>query len=308
MVDRHIDNASGSVKTGSINRDKKISLYIPAYNAGRYLDRVLTCLSELTYQPDEIFVINDGSQDNSSEIAKAHGVKVFDQPQNMGLAEARNRALKEARNDWIACIDSDVCVEPDWLENLVAFQCANPEVVAIGGRMDEMHLVTVADNWRKEHMAQHWGEDVRFDIPFIFGANGLYDKRVLLEIGGFNPKLRTNGEDSDICARLIAAGYKIAYAPSARCLHMKRDTYLSLLRGYWNWMRHPICVTWPIDNFRSLYRFTLRRIKHHIQVNLLPDLRAGKFEFLGLNISILFYSFFKEVNAYLTRKTGDKDA
>lgn len=282
-----------------MDNTSKISLYIPAFNAAHLLPSVIAALKEQSLAPTEILVIDDGSIDETAAIAEEHGVKVFRQPKNMGLAQARNRALEEARYDLIACIDSDVEVEPDWLQELFEYLQTHTEVTAVGGRLDEKYTSCLPDKWRKEHMAQHWGNNIRTDIPFIFGANGLYRKKALQEIGGFNPAFKTNGEDSNICRRLGEAGHKIAYIPTARCWHLKRDTMGSLLKAYWKWMRHPICIEWPIGNWRSLLRFSQRRASHNLTTNLLPDLKNLKLDLVLIDLLLFPYAFYMEFMEFL---------
>ena len=93
----------------------KVSVIVPVYNVERYLDRCLTSIINQTYKNLEIILVNDGSTDNSREIAKGYTtldnrVKLYDK-QNGGLSDARNYGINKATGDYVLYVDSD-----DWLD------------------------------------------------------------------------------------------------------------------------------------------------------------------------------------------------
>ena len=93
----------------------KVSVIVPIYNVERYLDRCLTSIINQTYKNLEIILVNDGSTDNSREIAKGYTtldnrVKLYDK-QNGGLSDARNYGINKATGDYVLYVDSD-----DWLD------------------------------------------------------------------------------------------------------------------------------------------------------------------------------------------------
>src|ERR1700675_1360019 len=106
----------------------KVFVYIPCYNAASYLECSLTGLLNQTRPPDEILIIDDGSSDNSVEVASRFPVKVIRHEKNKGLAAARNTAFRAARNELVASLDADCIADPDWLARLVT-QLDDPHVV-----------------------------------------------------------------------------------------------------------------------------------------------------------------------------------
>ncbi|MBR0460456.1 glycosyltransferase [Candidatus Saccharibacteria bacterium] len=99
-----------------------ISIIVPVYNVALYLPKCLNSLTAQTYKNLEIILIDDGSTDSSSKLcddyANEHkGVKVIHQ-KNQGLSAARNAGLKVATGDFVAFIDSDDTVLPDYTEYL----------------------------------------------------------------------------------------------------------------------------------------------------------------------------------------------
>jgi glycosyltransferase involved in cell wall biosynthesis len=92
-----------------------ISVVIPACNAADYIDATIRSIQAKTLQVAEIIVVNDGSTDDTSTIARARRATVIDQ-QNVGLPATRNRGIATARQPWIAFARADDPWEPDKIE------------------------------------------------------------------------------------------------------------------------------------------------------------------------------------------------
>lgn len=99
----------------------KVSVIIPVYNSEKYLNKCLDSLVNQTLRDIEIIIVNDGSTDNSEKIIKSYlndsRINYFAQ-ENQGQAAARNRALKLAKGEYIAFVDSDDYVDLNMLEEL----------------------------------------------------------------------------------------------------------------------------------------------------------------------------------------------
>lgn len=107
-----------------------VSVIIPAYNCARYIGETITSILSQNGAPEiEIIVVNDGSRDNTGEIARDFGdsVRVIDQ-QNAGVCVARNRGIREARGEFIALVDHDDYWMPNKLVNQLAAFESHPEV------------------------------------------------------------------------------------------------------------------------------------------------------------------------------------
>ena len=90
---------------------KLISVIIPAYNASAFIENCINSVLKQTYADFEIVVVNDGSTDNTLEILEAlakrdNRIRVFNQ-KNAGVSAARNKAISEARGDFMTCLDAD---------------------------------------------------------------------------------------------------------------------------------------------------------------------------------------------------------
>lgn len=103
---------------------KKLTIIIPVYNAEKYIER---CLKSIMLQINfdyEVILINDGSRDNSYEIIKKYEiiypgiVRVINQG-NSGVANTRNRGIKEAQGEYICFIDNDDYIDNDYFEQFL---------------------------------------------------------------------------------------------------------------------------------------------------------------------------------------------
>ncbi len=88
-----------------------ISVIVPVYNAGKYLSDTIESVLSQTNADFEIILVNDGSEDNSLEIAQMYSekderIRVFSQ-KNSGVTKARAKGVSEARGEWICFVDAD---------------------------------------------------------------------------------------------------------------------------------------------------------------------------------------------------------
>lgn len=101
----------------------EVSVVVPIYNVAEYLPKCIESILAQTYPDYELILVNDGSKDNSPEIAEEYAkkdprIKVIHKP-NGGLSDARNEGMKYATGKYVSFIDSDDFIEPDMLEKCV---------------------------------------------------------------------------------------------------------------------------------------------------------------------------------------------
>jgi GT2 family glycosyltransferase len=207
----------------------EVSVIVCAYNAAETIDECLTSLETLTYPRTQLIVINDGSQDETAEIARLHsGVEVIDLL-NGGLSAARNAGLAAATGEIVAYTDADCRVDRDWLTYLVQ-PLLRSNLVAVGGP----NVVPADDPWRAQCVARSPGGPTHVMLDdriaeHVPGCNMAFRREALLAVDGFNPVYLRAGDDVDICWRLQAAGHQIGFAPSALVWHRHRGT----VGAYW---------------------------------------------------------------------------
>lgn len=107
----------------------EISVVIPCYNAAPYLDAALSSVFAQTLRPREVVVVDDGSTDQSAQIAQRYDVRLVRIPSNIGNAAARNVGLRRARGDLVAWFDADDVWEPEHLATVVPLLERFPDAV-----------------------------------------------------------------------------------------------------------------------------------------------------------------------------------
>ncbi len=122
---------------GRIIDDPLISVIVPVYKVEKYLDRCIQSIIAQTYKNFEVFLVDDGSPDNCGRICDEYAenntyIHVIHQA-NAGQAAARNRAVQASHGEFVAFIDSDDFVEPDYLEYLLRLQQKYQSDMAVCG-------------------------------------------------------------------------------------------------------------------------------------------------------------------------------
>lgn len=286
----------------------RVSVYIPAYNVAEFLAACIESLLNQTLPADEILVIDDGSHDNSAEIASRYAqVTVVRHPENKGLAAARNTAMREVRNELVASLDADCVAAPTWLAELTR-NLVDPTIVGVGGKLIEGVQHNTADRWRATHMPQHWGDTAIRGPRFLFGCNNLFRKSAVLNIGGYDERMRTNGEDTNLCARLREKGGEFFYTPSAQATHLRHDNSRSILDTYWRWWRFGVNAYADGPRLRSVIGHA---IFVHFRYNFLgpfwQDIQARRWRLAAFDSLVLAYLPYRDFGLWLNMRKGAKN-
>ncbi|HEX8975518.1 MAG TPA: glycosyltransferase [Solirubrobacteraceae bacterium] len=212
----------------------RISVLVCTYNGASTLPETCAGIAQLEYPEVEVIVVDDGSIDDSARIAREHGFKVIS-TENRGLSSARNTALAAATGDIVAYIDDDARPDPHWLTYL-ADAFARTDFVAIGGP----NLPVPGDGAVADAVAVAPGNPIHVllsdrEAEHIPGCNSAFRAEQLRDIGGFDPRFRSAGDDVDVCWRLQDRGWRIGYHAAAMVWHHRRGSvrgYLRQQRGY----------------------------------------------------------------------------
>lgn len=101
----------------------EISIVIPIYNSEKYLSRCIESVINQVFTDFELILVDDGSTDNSSQICAEYIKKdnriIYRKQTNGGVSSARNTGIEISEGKWIAFIDSDDWIEPDYLQTLL---------------------------------------------------------------------------------------------------------------------------------------------------------------------------------------------
>lgn len=163
----------------------KISVVIPTYNRALFLTRCIQSVLNQTVQADEIIVVDDGSTDDTKKILTQFPISYIYQ-NNKGVSSARNLGILNAKNDWIAFLDSDDCWDEKKLEFHVNAHQKNNELLAsytneVWIRNDKR--IELKTYQQKEHPtflnSLHLckiGASTFFCHKYIFDTIGLFDE------------------------------------------------------------------------------------------------------------------------------------
>jgi GT2 family glycosyltransferase len=95
-----------------------ISAVVPVWNGREHLQRLLATLGAQTCPAGELLVVDNGSEDGAPDLARSAGARVIAMGRNAGFAAAVNRGIRESQGEWIAVLNSDVELAPDYFERL----------------------------------------------------------------------------------------------------------------------------------------------------------------------------------------------
>jgi glycosyltransferase involved in cell wall biosynthesis len=227
------------------------TLALCTHNHADRLTKTLHSLGALRHSQSsfELLVVNNASTDGTSAILEQtdwqpQGVPVRVVVENrLGLSNARNRAIAEARGDYIIFFDDDETLDPDWLKEYEqAIHTWQPD--ALGGRIEVLFEGGERPRWLQDELLGFIGQLSHGPTPKelsdpatpVFGGNFGFRKAVFEEIGGFDADLgrrggdNTGGEDTEIYRRMVHAGMKVRWVPDAVIYH--RIESLKLRKSY----------------------------------------------------------------------------
>jgi GT2 family glycosyltransferase len=215
------------MKRAGTARSSPISVVIPNWNGLRWLPGCLQSLRAQTLQPLEVIVVDNGSSDGSVSFLRIEhpAVRVLELGRNTGFAVAANRGLAAARSDFVALLNTDVVLEPEWLARMVSSLLADARAGSVACKMlslsDRSRVYDAGDILRRDGACEQRGrfglDDGRWDEPGeVFGAcagAALYRRSAVLDLGGFDERLFAYLEDVDLALRLRLAGWGCRYQP-----------------------------------------------------------------------------------------------
>lgn len=201
----------------------KIAVVIPCYNSSRYLGEALASVFAQTRKPDEVIVVDDGSTDNSMEIARGLGATVLSTGKNSGPASARNIGIRHTSAELIAFLDSDDVWKRHHLETLLpAFERDSHTVLAFG-RMRNYHRPPT------DQVAQLLApRDIFLDLlatNVVVQSATVARRSAILAAGGYPDGMRYS-EDYSLWLRL-AMNTMVSTTDIATCRRRTHDDQLS---------------------------------------------------------------------------------
>ncbi len=203
-----------------------ISVIVAARDAAQTLEACLISLRQLDYVGHEIVVADDGSGDDTADIARANGATVLELEPS-GPSAARNAAVARSTSQIVAFTDADCTVPPHWLRALVtgldrsgAASVGGPQrnVFARDGDTEAARGLDAFFRCASVVAEYTRGADTAREVDHNASCNSAYRRDVFLSVGGFAEGLWP-GEDVDLDLRLRRRGHRCYYVPEAMVDH-----------------------------------------------------------------------------------------
>jgi GT2 family glycosyltransferase len=256
--------------------DIVLTIILTCYNTR---DLVADCLRSIYQHPPteayEIFLVDDGSVDGTSEMARATfpEVRLLRSEVNRHYAHSNNWALDQARGRHVLLLNSDTVVLPRALDDMIVFLRERPEAGAVGCRLlnedgtiqwsvkslpnpasavvgarSFIAKLFPSNRFTSQHLL-HVDQDMTrpFVAGYVSSAASMMPLRVMKEVGHLDPRFAYH-IDADYCKRISDAGYKIYYLPTATIIHLNH--------------RGGTMASLPV-RFRSLMMFEVQSYRYY---------------------------------------------
>ncbi|MFH1154690.1 MAG: glycosyltransferase [Pseudomonadota bacterium] len=182
-----------------------VSIIVPCYNYGRYIDRMMESLDAQTFQNYEIILVDDGSTDPAT-IARIKDLEDENRPDlhifrqnNQGVIAARNHAMGKATGKYLFPLDPDDTIEKTFLEKCMLLLESSPD-----------HYFTYTWTYSLGEPEFIW-ETVDADFTELLERNRVgfvvFPARAFKDTGGYNPVMKDGYEDWEFCINMVRRGY-----------------------------------------------------------------------------------------------------
>lgn len=226
----------------------KVSIVIVNLNGKQHLRECFGSIMKLRYPKDklEVVVVDNGSTDGSvALIQEKYGwVKLLTNQKNEGFAKPSNDGASAATGEYVAFINNDMRVEPDWLSELIDSirrnnaQCAGSVILNWDGKLLDFAGGTATYYGMGYQFGFHkpLGEAADLlsaDRELLFACGGamLVERKLFLDCGGFDEDYFAYFEDLDLGWRLNVLGYKVVLSVKSRVFHKHHSTASAFRRS-----------------------------------------------------------------------------
>ena len=255
----------------------RVSVLVPAWNDGVYLDAALRCLADQTWSDFEVVIADDGSTDDTPEVAAAWAsrdarFRLLRGESNRGMTENWNAALRAARGELVTKLDADDAAAPDFLAAMVP-ELDDAAVSAVFCRTvecdDELRPVAPWDGERA--FALHGldpaqrivrpGHDwlaMSFDDHQLWHSDAFLMRREeLLALGGWDERWSC-AADTDLILRVLEQGKRVVHVPVMGISYRRRERSVSRRAAVEGW-KHVEAALVPLCSLARAGRPLARR-------------------------------------------------
>ncbi len=216
-----------------------VSVIVVNFNGKEYLEDCFSSLLNLDFPGEklEFIMVDNASRDGSVEFLemKFPWVKVLSNRSNLGYAKAVNQGVRAAKGDYVAILNNDTRADSKWLTQLLLPVLSQSDVACVASK------ILSWDGKRIDFVGgtlSFYGHGFKVDIgsedfkkydmerPILFPCGGamLADRKVFLEVGGFDEDYFAFFEDVDFGWRLWVLGHKVVFAPRSIVYHRYHST------------------------------------------------------------------------------------
>jgi GT2 family glycosyltransferase len=228
----------------------QVSIIIVNWNGQQYLKTCLPVLFKQAYKSIEVIVVDNASTDDSVSYLQTEfpQVKIVQNSENLGFAEANNKGYQHATGEYILFLNNDTQVTSSFLIELLAVFRQDPQIGAAQSKLLLMDKRTTLDSvggfltW--SGFLYHYGfakkdgpsYQHQIDLYFAKGACMMFRKEVieaiLVDDELFDHRYFAYFEETDVCHRVWLAGYRIVYAPKSVVYHKMGGTSKNIQSGF----------------------------------------------------------------------------
>lgn len=245
---------------------------------------------------DRTVLIDDGSQDNSKEIAERLGFEVIRNPSNLGRGRARMMAVNACKEEFLLFCDSTNILPTDFLSRAIT-HFKDCKVAAVSGKIaNHSSQRGISARWRGRHLfkEQHDFGEMPAETTNLTTYGTLMRTEYIIEVGNFDSSLK-HSEDQELGQRLTKAGYRIIGDPLLTVYSIRKDTWNSVLERYWRWYG-------GVEEDMSISDY-IHAIRSSINPMALSDLRKGDPLVALLSLYCPHYGFFRHLFRKCLRKS-----
>ena len=210
-----------------------VDIIIPTYNGKKMLEQCLHSIQDSNYPHYSVTVVDDHSQDGTKEYIEKRfdGITILYNKKNLGPSSSKNIGIKATKNEFIATLDNDVIVHPDWLRELVKSISKDEKIGACASKLlllEHKKLINstggemtrICHAWDRGLFEVDKGQyDKEEFVTCACTAASMFRRSVLDKIGLFDDRFYYPVEDADLGLRINFAGYKVLYVPSSVVYH-----------------------------------------------------------------------------------------
>jgi N-acetylglucosaminyl-diphospho-decaprenol L-rhamnosyltransferase len=223
--------AQGSIDDKS--EQPTATVCVIAYNSGPTLRSCLEHLQAQTFRDFETLVIDNASPDpgDAAIASEFPWARLIRNTENLGFTGAGNQAARDGRGRWLVLLNPDAYAEPDWLAQLMAAAERHPQVRSFTSRQTAADTPGLLDGlgdvmsitgipYRGGYLNRDEGQAREGEVFSPCGAAMMIDRRLFLDLGGFDETFFCYGEDVDLGYRLQLADEPTLLVPQATIHHV----------------------------------------------------------------------------------------